>query len=179
MALSSLYVSAGGAALQTVGSYYSSIGEKQALGLQADLDAINARLAEGAARDTLARGEREYGASRMRTAALKGSQRAALADSGFDVGYGTAAQILTGTDLIGEVDADTIKANAIREAWGHRLDASNLRGSSRVNRSAAKSINPGANAAATLLTAGGQVASQYYSLKSSGALDPKKTKTKV
>ena len=173
MAMSSVLMSAAGAAQQVVGSYYSSAGEKISLGLQADLDEINAKLAEGAARDSLLKGERTYGASRLSTAALKGSQKAAIADSGFDVGYGSAAQILTGTDLLGEVDADTIKANAVREAWGHRIEANNLRTSSRVNRSSASTINPGLTAAATLLTAGGQVASQYYGLKSTGAFDKK------
>ena len=171
MAMSSVILSAAGAASSTVGAYYSAKGEKVALGLQADLDAINARLAEGAARDSLARGEREYGASRLRTAALKGSQIAGLDAAGIDIGYGSAARILTGTDMIGEIDADTIKANATREAWGHRIDAGNLRSSSQVNRMSAKAINPGMAAVSTLLTEGSQVAGQYYGLKKSGAFD--------
>ena len=171
MAMSSVLLSAAGAAQSTVGAYYSAAGEKISLGLQADLDAINARLSEGAARDSLARGEREYGASRLRTAALKGSQTAGLDAAGIDVGYGSAARILTGTDVIGEVDANTIKANAIREAWGHRIEATNLRSSSRVNRMSAKAINPGMAAVSTLLTEGSQVASQYYGLKKAGAFD--------
>ena len=174
LAALAMFASTMGAVQQTVSSYYSSAAEKTKLGLQADLDAINAKLADGAARDTMQRGEREYGNSRLRTAALKGRQRAELADAGFDLGFGSAAQILTSTDLVGEVDAETIKANAMREAWGHRLDATNLRGSSRVNKSAAKSINPTLNAAATLLTTGGQVASSYYSLKAAGAFDKPK-----
>jgi hypothetical protein len=173
MAMSSTIMSAAGAAQQTVGAYYGAAGEKIALGLQADLDAINAKLAEGRGRDALARGEREYGASRLRTAAAKSAQRVGLADAGFDLGFGSAAQVLTSTDMLGEVDAETIKANAMREAWGHRLEATGLRGSAAVNRAAAKSINPTLAAASTLLTSGGQVASQYYSLKGSGAFDKK------
>jgi hypothetical protein len=171
MAMSSTIMSAAGAAQQTVGAYYGAASDKIALGLQADLDAINARLAEGRGRDALARGEREYGAARLKTAALKSSQRTGLADAGFDLGFGSAAQVLTSTDMLGEVDAETIKANAMREAWGHRLEATGLRGSAAVNRAAAKSINPTLAAMSTLLTAGGQVASQYYSLKASGAFD--------
>lgn len=177
MAMTSVLASAAGAAQQTVGAYYSSAAQKTALGLQADLDEINAKLAEGSARDALGRGEKEYGISRLKTAALKGEQRAALSESGFDIGYGSAAQLLTSTDVVGEVDAETIKANAVREAWGHRLEASNLRSSARTNRSTAKSINPTANAAATLLTSGAQVAASYYGLKSAGAFDKAPVKT--
>lgn len=173
MGMSSVLLSAAGAAQATVGSYYESLGTKTALGLEADLADINARLAEGAARDALARGDAEYGISRLKTANLKGEQRAGIAEAGFDLGFGTSAAILTGTDVFGEQDAETIKANAVREAWGHRLEASNLRGQSRVNRASASSINPTLNAAATLLTTGGQVAAQYYGLKQSGALDAK------
>lgn len=169
MAMSSVLASAAGAVQQSVGAFYSSAGSKTALGLQADLDEINARLAEGAARDSLGRGEREYGNSRLKTAAFKGQQRAEMSDSGFEIGYGSNAAILTSTDVVGELDAETIKANAVREAWGHRLEASNLKSSARVNRSTAKSINPGLDAAATLLTSGGQVAGEYYKLKSAGA----------
>lgn len=173
MAMSSVILGAAGAAQSTVGAYYSAAGQKISLGLQADLDAINARLAEGAARDSLARGERAYGASKLSTAAAKGSQMAGIDDAGFDVSYGSAAQILTGTDFLGEIDADTIKANAVREAWGHRIEATNLRSSSAVNRMSAKAINPGMAAVSTLLTEGAQVAGSYYALKSAGAFGSK------
>jgi hypothetical protein len=169
--MSSLAASAGGAAMQTVGAYYGAAGEKISLELQSKLDEINAKMADTRARDTYAKGEREYGISRLKTGALKSGQRVALADAGFDLGYGTAADILTSTDVVGEIDATTILANTAREAWGHRMDAVGLRSSAAVNRSAAKSINPTLSAVATLLTAGGQVAGQYYSLKSSGAFD--------
>lgn len=170
MAMSSLAASAGGAAMQTVGAYYSAAGEKISLELQASLDEINAKMADTRARDTYTRGEREYGISRLKTGALKSGQRVGLADAGFDLGYGSAADILTSTDVIGEIDATTILANTSREAWGHRMDAVGLRSSAAVNRSAAKSINPTLAAASTLLTAGGQVAGQYYSLQALGAL---------
>lgn len=170
MAMSSLISSAGGAAMQTVGAYYGAAGEKISLELQASLDELNAKMAEGRARDTFVRGEREYGISRLKTGALKSGQRAALADAGFDLGYGTAADILTSTDVTGEIDATTILANTTREAWGHRMDAVGLRSSAAFNKNAAKSINPTLSAASTLLTSGQQVASQYYGLKSAGAL---------
>ncbi len=105
------------------------------------------------------------------TPGAKGAARAALADSGFELGSGTPAALLTSMDVIDELDSETIKANAMREAWGHRLEETNLKGRSTVNRAAAKTINPTLSAAATLLTTGGQVASSCYSLKSSGAFD--------
>jgi hypothetical protein len=174
VALASTYAMAGGAAVGTVGSYYSALGEKTALGFQADLDAINARIADRKARDSLARGEREYGAHRLKTAAFKGQQRTELAANNVDLGFGSAAAVLASTDLLGDVDAETILANASREAWGHRLEAVGLRGSSAVNRASAKAINPGMEAAGSLLTSAGTVASHYYGLKETGAIKPGK-----
>lgn len=169
MAVSSTLAMAGGAAMNTVGSYYSSLGQKTALGFQADMDAINARIAEGRAKDSLKRGEREYGAHRLKTAQFKGDQRVGLGAANVDLGFGSAADVLTSTDLLGEIDAQTILANATREAWGHRLEAVNLRGSAGVNRASAKAINPGLDAGMSLLTSAGTVASHYYGLKEAGA----------
>lgn len=180
MALSSLVLGAAGVGMSTVGSYYESEGRKRSLALQAQLDEISAKNAYGAAKDAMQRGEREIGRSRINTANLKGKQAAELAAGGVDLGFGSAAAILGSTDLLGEIDASTIEANAVREAWGHRMEAVGAEGSATINRATAKAINPTLNAASTLLTGAGEVAGSYYALSSSGALKPgKATKPKA
>lgn len=170
MALTSLAASSAGAGMSVAGSYYETLGRKYALNLQARLDEVNAKIAEGQARDSLQRGEREEQNLRLSTAQLKSTQTANIAANGVDLTSETAAAILTSTDVMGEIDANTIKANALREAWGHRMEAVNLRGSAATNRATAKALSPGMAAVGTLLTEASKVGASYYGFKESGAL---------
>jgi len=149
-----------GAAAQTVSSYYGAKSQQQMLSLQADMQ-------ERQAQSTLLAGERAEQTSRLSTAGLKGAQRAAMAANGVDLGEGSAARVLTSTDVMGESDAETIRANAIRQAFGYRIDAT-------LRRGAAAAIKPGMAAFTTLLGTGAQVASTWYQLDKAGAFDKNK-----
>lgn len=174
MAITSLAASAAGGAASTVGSYYSALGQKSSLKFQATLAEINADAAKSDARNALARGERAEQSVRMDTSQLKSKQRVAIAGNGVDLGSDTAAAILTSTDVLGEIDANQTKANALREAWGHRTQAVNYQNEALMSRATADGISPGAAAFSSLLTSAGQVAGQYYDAKASGALDESK-----
>lgn len=174
MAIASMAASAAGGAMSTVGSYYSALGQKSALKFQATLSDINARAAESDARNALARGERAEQSVRLDTASLKSSQRVALAGNGVDLGSDSAAAILTSTDVLGEIDANQTKANALREAWGHRTEATSYRSQANIDRATASSISPGTSAFTTLLTSAGQVAGQYYEGTKSGSFQESK-----
>lgn len=175
MAMASLIAQAGGVATSTIGSYYAAKGQRTALKLQARIAEVNARIAEGQARDALQRGERQEQAARMGAAQLRSSQRAAMGSSGIDLGSETAAAILTSTDYLTEVEADTIKANALREAWGFRMDAGQSRSEAAMARAARKGISPLGDAASTLITGAAQVAGSYAAFRQSGALGSKTT----
>lgn len=149
-----------GAAAQTVSSYYGAKSQQQMLNLQADMQ-------EQQAQSTLQAGERAEQTSRLSTAGLKGAQRAAMAANGVDLGEGSAARVLTSTDVLGESDAETIRANAIRQAFGYRVDAT-------MKRGAARAISPVMAAGTTLLGSGAQVASGWYQLDKQGAFAAKK-----
>ncbi|HAX23054.1 MAG TPA: hypothetical protein DCY64_22555 [Hydrogenophaga sp.] len=86
---------------------------------------INARLAESAAQGALHSGQRQEQAKRLETAAFKAKQRVSIAANGIDLSSETAVGVLTSTDMIGEIDANTISANAIRAAWGYRTEGVN------------------------------------------------------
>jgi hypothetical protein len=173
LAQTSLILQAFGAGSSVAGSYYEALGQKYALRLQARLDEVNAKISEGKARDSLQRGEREEQAVRLGTAQLKGTQTAAVAANGVDLTSDTAVAILTSTDVLGELDANTVKANALREAWGHRIEAVNYRGKASTSRATAKAISPMGAAVGTLLTEASRYGSTYSAFKESGALDPK------
>jgi hypothetical protein len=97
-----------------------------------------------------------------------------LAANGVDLGEGSAANILTTTDVMGEIDANTIAGNAVRSAWGYRTQAVNQTNQALTSRTAAGAINPGQAGFTSLLTGAGSVASNWYRYDKAGAFDDAK-----
>lgn len=157
-----------GAASSALGAYYGAKSQKQSLELQANLADINARMSESSAQQTLLTGQRDEQKSRIATANLKGTQRASMAANGIDLGEGSATQILTSTDVMGEIDANTIQANAVRSAWGYRTQGVNQTNQALTSRASAGAINPGQSAMTSLLGSAGTVAGNWYSYNKSG-----------
>jgi hypothetical protein len=170
---------AGGVATSTVGSYYAAKGQKTALKLQARIAEVNAKIAEGQSRDALQRGERQEQGTRMGAAQLRSSQRAAMGSSGIDLGSETAAAVLTSTDYLTEVETNTIKANALREAWGFRMDAGQSRSEASMARATARGISPAGEAFSTLMTGAAQVAGSYAGFKETDAFKTSVNKAKA
>lgn len=144
-----------GALGSAAGTFYSARTKRTELNLQADLSEI-------AARGELRRGERAEQQLRLQTAWTKGAQRAALAANGVDLSSTSAAEILTSTDVMGEIDAETIQANALRAAWGHRAQG-------EMSRASARGISPLLSAGSTLLGGATQAATSWYMLNKVGA----------
>lgn len=160
----------GATAMSAAGSYFSSKTSKLALESQARIADVNARLAELSAQTTLLQGQREEQNARLKTGALKSAQRVGLAANGLDLGSATAANVLTTTDVMGEVDANTIAANAVRAAWGYRTQGVNSQNEAIMKRATASGIDPAGSAVSSLLSGAGQVAGSWYSLNKVGAL---------
>ena len=171
MATAALTTQGIGGVGQAFGAYYQAQGQKTALKLQARMAEINAQIAQGQARDALMRGERQEQGSRMQAAQLKSSQRAAMAASGIDLGSETSAAILTSTDYLSEMEANTIKANALREAWGYRMEAVGQRGEAGMARATARGISPVGEGLTSLLTSASSVAGNYATFSSLGAFN--------
>lgn len=152
----------GGAVASGVGAYQSSRGARAAYRAQGQVAENNARLAEWQAEDAIRRGARDVSRSRMKTAQLKGTQRAALAANGVDLGVGSALNILTDTDYFGDVDADTITDNAAREAWAIRNQAAGFRSEADLFNSRAARESPWLAGGTSLLTSAGKVADRWY-----------------
>jgi hypothetical protein len=102
-------------------------GEAQAL-----LHENNAKLAEVSAQGALEQGKQSERVSRASYAGLKGKQRAALAASGVALDEGSALRIQSDTDYLSDVDADTIRTNAMQSALGYRIQGVNETMSSRM-----------------------------------------------
>lgn len=166
-----LTLTVAGSISNVFGSYFSARGQRAALRYQAEIADINARLSELGAQSALRRGQREEQGVRLRTARLKSSQRVALAANGIDLGQGSAQEILNTTDVMGEIDANTVAANAVRDAWGYRTQGVNYQNEALMKRATASAISPIGAAAGTLLGEAGSVSKTWYAMDKAGMLD--------
>lgn len=157
-----------GGAMSTIGAYSQAQAQRSLLTSQANIDDINARLSDAAAQSARESGSRQVQASRLATARLKSSQRASLAANGVDLSVGSAAEQLTSTDVLGEMDANTLEANALRSAWGYRMQGVNYRNDALMRRAGADAISPWLAAGSSLLTSAGNVAASWYNYKKGG-----------
>ena len=87
----------------------------------------NARLAQADAEASNAMATRESEQQAWRTRALVGQQRAAVAANNLDPVFGTPSELMGETAMFGEVDQQTIRMNAARQAWGFNAQAQNFR----------------------------------------------------
>lgn len=88
---------------------------------------LSAALSDMAAADALQRGAQQEQRLRMATGRALGQGRVAAAVSGLEGDVGTPADIMADVRLIGEMDAETIRNNAARAAWGYRVESAQQR----------------------------------------------------
>lgn len=124
---------------------------------------FNAAVSELQAKDALARGKTDEARFRQGVRALIGSQRAGFAAQGVDVGVGSALDVQAEAAFLGELDALTIRNNAEREAWAHRMEAINYRMGGQAAQRASRW-----NAAGTVLGTGASLLVSRYGWGGSG-----------
>jgi hypothetical protein len=183
LAQASLVTQAGGAISSAIGGYFGAKSSKAALASQAAtlngqaaIADTNARIAELGAQSALMQGEKQVASITLKAGQLKSSQRAAMAANGIDLGEGSAAEIQASTDIMKEVDSNTITANAVSNAWGYKTQATNYKNEALMKRTGADSVSASAgsispfSAAATSLLGGAtSVASSWYGLNKATA----------
>lgn len=151
-----------GALTDSVGAYRNAKAQKTAARWQASVERNNAALAEWEAQDALMRGEEAWQQHRLKTASLKGAQRARMASNGVLLSEGSPLRILTDTDYLSDVDAQTIRRNASREAYLARSKAVQSRNNASLLEFQGDSISPMVQAGATFLDGASTVASKWY-----------------
>lgn len=144
------------------GTYFAAKSAKSNLRFQADMAALNARLAEKNAQAILQAGEQAIGTVTMRAGKVKSSQRAGQGARGIAIGEGSAAEEIATTDLMKETDAYTINANAVRQAASARMQAVNYQNESLLRGTTADSISLFATMIPSLLDSATTVASSWY-----------------
>jgi hypothetical protein len=109
----------------------------------------NAQFAELQGEDAKRRGALKASRFRSQVRGVEGAQRAAFSGNGIDVASQSVSHVAGDTFLKGELDALTIENNAFREAFGFRVEASELRASGENARLASR-----VKAGNTLITGG-------------------------
>jgi hypothetical protein len=133
-----------------------------------DVAERNAQLAEKQGQDALNIGNLEENRQRDVTGQEIASGRTSTAAQNVDVSSGSAAAVRASQQLVGEVDALTIRNNAAREAWGYDVEAANQRMQGRLallageNDAAAER----ASSVSTLLTGASSLTGLYRGTRS-------------
>lgn len=151
-----------GIALLVTGGAMKYGAEKSAGRAQEALGNYNANISEMQSKDAIARGEESVAVHKMQTRKLIGSERAAFAASGVDISDpdSTAANVQRDTQALSELDQLTIRANAAREAWGFRTQASNQRYRGKIAKDTADQ-----RAIGDLISTGGSAMMMKYGFK--------------
>lgn len=123
IAIAGLAAGAIGSGVSAYGAIQSGQAQQAAANYQAQVAANNAQIATNNANYAVAAGNAQAEQSRLKTNALIGQQMAAQASSGIDVGSGSALDVRTSQKEIGELDVETIRNNAARQAYGYQTQA--------------------------------------------------------
>lgn len=129
----------------------------------AQVQNMNAKLADRQAKDAIERGQLEEQRKRQDVARIEGAQKASLAANGVDVTFGSPLDTLVDTAVAGELDALTIRTNSYREAYEHKVDAANKRAGAQLSMMSANSASAGGylGAAGTILGGTSRALSDY------------------
>lgn len=114
-----------GAGIGAVGGlvtgYYSSRIQKTQARMQQRVAEFNQRQAERNAQLALMQSQQRIGQISRKYEGIKSSQKAAMAANGIVLGVGSAAEVVTTTDIDKEISINNEYANGMREAWGYRM----------------------------------------------------------
>lgn len=158
-----------GAIQSGIGSYFAAESAKQNLEFQANMAAINARMAENTAQSIFSAGQKQAGMVSQKYGQVKGSAKASQAARGIQAGVGSAAEEIASIDLAKETDMLTINANTVRQAWAARTQSVNAQNESLLKGTTAESISPFSAMSTSLISSASQVAPQWYKTFGGGA----------
>ncbi|UOF81066.1 hypothetical protein [Caudoviricetes sp.] len=177
-------INAAGTALNIFGSINSAIGayygaesaknqlRSQSLTLQyqSQMGEINARLVEAQAQQIMRAGQQRQQQIGFQAGAVVAASRASMAARGLTLTEGNAKEVVATTNLMKEIDLNTVNANAVRAAAAERMkkvgieNKSILDNISANNLSAmASGINPFMAMSTSLLGSAGNLANTWFS----------------
>lgn len=157
--------------LGTATSVYGQIQQANAqsaqYSYQRQVNEQNARTAQWKADDARVRGQEAEVAQRRKAGLLMEDQKTALAGQGFDMGDETGSMVLADTAMLSELDAQTIRKNASREAWGYEVEAANFKNQANLSGMASSNASTSGwiNAGSSLFSGASSVADKWSKYK--------------
>ena len=171
-------IAAGGLALSAVGTGVSVMGAMQnAAAAKASAD-YQAKVAQGneaiAAQNatyTAAEGEANAAIQDQKTRAAIGTEIAAEGSSGVDVNGASSSALRTSTAELGQLDANTIRSNAARQAYGYEVQASGFQNNASADTATGQNAQTAGNisGAAGLLSGAGNASLNYANVMNKGS----------
>ena len=134
IALAGLALSAYGSVKNAEAQDTAGSANKAAADSQADVADFNASVADEQAQDAIERGTVQEDQFRTQVKGAIGTQRATQAGNNVDVSFGSSVDTQADAAFLGELDALTIRNNAMREAYGYQVTATNYRNSAAIAR---------------------------------------------
>jgi adenine-specific DNA methylase len=160
--------SAVGGYFQAKSQQYQDKSQALNLGYQADMAAINSRSAEYSAESTLEAGKSQVANMTMAAGQQTASTTATMAAHGVRLGVGSTADITASQNIVKDINAYTINANATRAAAQDRTQATNFSNASLMDRTSAanatasaNSVSPFSALSTSLMTSASSVAQQW------------------
>lgn len=160
-----LAITAVSATMSAYGAYQGAKADKSAAEFNAAVQRNNAARDELRARDAINRGSDKVFARRLKQSQTIGTQRAAFAARGLSLDVGSPLNILLDTEFIADIDVNTLRNNADKEAWALRQDAGAHRAQSDLLQSQASSIDPGFTGLTSLLGGAAQTVGVHQQFK--------------
>lgn len=139
---------------------------------RANIARINAQAMELQAQAVLRANETATVQKTMAAGRTKSAQRAALAANGIAVAEGSAAELQASTDIVKKMDMNTMKENAVRNAWGYRMQSTNYEGQALMAEAGKQSV--GLTFGTSLANSAAQVGTSYLTMAAAGTFDTKK-----
>lgn len=121
-----LALSGVGAAVSAYGAIQQGNAAASAANYQAQVARNNQIIADQNAQFALQQGQQQEAAKQQQTAQTISDQRAVTAAAGIDPNRGSSLRIQGDTAALGELDAQTIRNNASRTAWGFQTQGANF-----------------------------------------------------
>jgi len=152
------------AVTSAVGAGLGAVSANNQAQYQAQVAKNNAKLADRAAADAIARGAVAEQNQRSKTRQQLAAFRASAAARGVAVDEGSALDVQETGQALGNLDALTIRSNAEREALGFKSQSMNFISEAGLQKSAGQSalIQGGLSATGSLLEGGSAVAAKWY-----------------
>jgi len=126
IAATGLALSAAGTGVSVMGALQNASAQKASADYQAQVAAGNAKIATQNANFASESGEQQAAIQEQKTRSQVGAIEAAQGSSGVDINSPTATAVRTSQGELGALDAQTIRSNAARTAYGYQTQSTNF-----------------------------------------------------